>query len=119
MEELNDYELMALNKALFYIRFQCTDGETANIKSSQFLIEAHLKILDRLDVFYKKENITVTYDTFIEDENDYLNTIIATIRHIDGWHKLSEDVKKEIIYDFVKPFKIKENTINFLINYNK
>lgn len=114
---MNNYELMAINQALFYIRFNCVDPNTVNIKCSDFLIEAHLKILNELDKFYIQEGISISYDGFIEEQiENYMPSIITTIKNIENWKELNNEIKIQQIKSLVSPYKIKKETIKYLLN---
>lgn len=115
---MNNYELMALNQALFYIRFNCIDPNTVNIKCSDFLVDAHLKILNELEKFYIIEGISVNYDGFIEDQSgNYMPSIISTIRNIEDWKELTQENKLELIKSLASPYKIKHETIESLMSF--
>lgn len=119
--KINDlYELMALNKALVFLRFQCQDYEAQHISGSPLIKNIHLEVMKSLKEMYKKENVFIPDDLgYIEDYNEYLLTIINTIRNINGWYKLEESIKRTQIEILISPYKIKENTLKFLINYEK
>lgn len=115
--EMNNYELMAINQALFFFRFKCLDSEAVNVKCSSFLANAHQNILVKLNEFYIEEGIVVNYDGFIEDQDEnYMQAIIATIKNIEHWTNLSSEIKIEQIIVLTLPYKIKDETIEYLIN---
>lgn len=119
MEIVNKFhEMIALNKALNYVRFTCTASEVQELIFSETIVSMHLRLIDNLRIEYAKEGIEIPEDFgYIEDEGDYFNVIIAQLRNLNSWHKLDDKAKKEIILLMIKPYRIKEVSVNYLINY--
>lgn len=118
MEIKNMYELIALNKALTFLRFECREYEVQYIAGSPLIKDIHLVVMDNLRELYKKDNIIMPNDFgFIEDNDAYLQTIITTIKNIASWTALSEHLKKDHVNNLISPYKIKDDTLKYLINY--
>lgn len=119
MEIINEFhQMIALNKALNYIRFKSTDSDTSELFFSNTIVEMHLQLIEKLREEYKKKGFEIPLDFgYIEEEQDLFNIIITRIRNLTTWSTFDDKTKKEIILLIIKPYSIKENSLQYLMDY--
>ena len=112
-------ELIALQKALNFIKFG-KDEENKNLLSgSPFIGSLLKKVTDELVDYYKKFSPTFTGEWgYIEDNQHIFLLIRNRIVEESDWGILSNDIKRNIIVEYCFPYKIKEESI-FLLMGNK
>ena len=80
-------------------------------------VDLHLQILDDLRVEYKKIAIELPFEFGnLEDDNYNMKILKERIKNVNGWNRFSLAKKKDIILLVIKPYKMKNEILEDLIN---
>ena len=116
MEINNIQELIALSKALVFIKFGDDENERRFLASSPYINQLLKEASNALTNDYKKKNPHYKGEWGkIEDKHDYLEQVKKHIKSIDNWEKLSMDTKMSIIKTLCYPFNILDDTAKEII----
>ncbi|MCR9015011.1 hypothetical protein [Aquiflexum gelatinilyticum] len=112
----NEKELLALLKALEFVKYQSKDYESRYLAGSPIIGELYRKISESLHKYYEEIHIPYSKEWVnIESIPAYLNVISNHIANIDNWKDLSEESKIEVVKVFIYPFKVEDSTLVKLI----
>ena len=102
-------ELIALQRALNFIKFGEDEEDKNLLSGSPFIGSLLKKVTDELVDYYKKFSPNFTGEWGYIENNQHIFLIIKnrTVEEKD-WKTLSNDVKRSIIIEYCFPYKIKE-----------
>ena len=109
-------ELIFLQKALSFIKFECEDYEARYLAVSPYSGDLLKRVSTELSDYYK--SIRLNHPSQfgrIESVPHYLAGLRTHLSHIDSWSTLTEDVQVAVISDLAAPFTIDQQTISQLL----
>ena len=113
-------ELLALRKALFFIKFVSEDTEAHYLAGSPILGSLLEKINEELQPFLVKKGIkSETFYGYIEKHNSFIDAIKRHTKNILHWDELDKDAKVQTIKTLASPYEIKNETIMNIISEPK
>ena len=116
--EFSDVELIALSKALGFVRFQSQEYEVRYLAGSPHIAEIYKRICEAAGEYYKSKNIPFPDEwPFIESIRGYLDTIKVHIKNTDNWKELKPDQRDSFLKTLIYPYKIAEGTLSELIRF--
>jgi hypothetical protein len=117
--EFSNGELVALSKALTFVKFHCRDYDARQFAGSPLIGEAYRRIAEAAGEYYKSINISFFDEwPFIESVRDeHLEVIKVHIGHVDNWKDLPPDRCAEFIKTLVYPYRVTDETIDELKAY--
>lgn len=109
-------QLIALAKVLNYVKFKCEDYECRYLAGSPVVGELYKAASESLHAYYKEKGIKYLEEWgFIESLPHYITTIEIHIKNTDNWKELGNDTKVELIACLVHPYKVRQDTIEYLL----
>ncbi len=109
-------ELLFLQKALSFIKFQSEDYEARYLAVSPYSGDLLRRVTTELSDYYKGVHPDYQLQLGrIEAVPHYLVGLRSHLSHIDNWSTLTEDVQKAIILDLAAPFTIDQQTVDQLL----
>ena len=111
-------ELLALQKALFFVKFGNEEYDAHYLAVSPILGKLLKQTKDELSKQTPKQygsEINGGGWGSIEDYPDFLLKVSMHINHVDNWHKLDVNIKQEVIENLCSPFSVSEMTVGKLI----
>lgn len=118
MEFNHHAELIALSKALNFIKFRCHDSDCSHLAGSPYIGDLFKNVLIELEPYYKKSNIEANVtDIYIDDDAQALDAIRYHITNVSSWNEIANEQKKSVLKEYIKPFKFTKNTIKVLLDY--
>ena len=116
---METHELIALKKALFFIKFGNDETEKSFLAGSpiinKLLEDAHNSLLE----YYQKIRPGYSGEWgWIEEKTDLLNAVIEHIKNIEerNWSQLTIEIKHEVVKNLCFPFKVTNNTLEKIIS---
>ena len=117
LEIKEDYEIIALVKALGFIKFHFDDYSMVEFAASPFIGEIYKKACDASAEIHKKFNAPYPAEwDGIDNKKPYLKAVLIHISNINNWNTLSDDLKIAGVKTLAYPYTIKEETIQDLIS---
>ncbi|MVM29920.1 hypothetical protein GO755_07745 [Spirosoma sp. HMF4905] len=109
-------ELIFLQKALSFIKFQSEDYEAHYLAVSPYSGDLLRRVHDELSDYYKSSRADhQTQFGRIEAVPHYLAGLRTHLSHIDNWSTLTKEVQMSAILDLAAPFTIDQQTLDQLI----
>lgn len=104
-------ELIALQKALMFVKFGSEDDEACYLACSPVYGSLLQRITEHLSPYYTKYNGSYgpVYGN-IESVPHYLHKVKIHLGHIDNWREIERERKIGIINDLCSPYTISANT---------
>ena len=116
---METHELIALKKALFFIKFGDDETEKSFLAGSpiinKLLADTHNSLLE----YYQKKLPSYSGEWgWIEEKTDLLNAVIEHIKNIEerNWNQLATEIKHKVVKDLCFPYSISEKTITKIIS---
>lgn len=111
-----ELEIIALNKLLNYIKFDCNDPDCLLFAASPLINEIYVNVQKEIRNIYSKKGYSYQREqNFIEENKLYVEHIKENIRRTNNWNELSSEIKKSYINDLIYPYIVKEETLNLLL----
>ena len=109
-------ELIALQKALNFIKFGEDDEDKNLLSGSPFIGSLLKKVTAELVDYYKKFSPNFTGEWgHIEDSQHNFLIIKEKISREENWKTLTNDIKRKIIVEYCFPYSIREESILSLL----
>jgi hypothetical protein len=109
-------ELIALQKALNFIKFGEDKEDKHLLSGSPFIGSLLKKVTEELVEYYKKFSPSFTGEWgYIENHPHILIVIKNRINEDKDWRNLTNDVKRSMIKEYCFPYSVKEDTILLLL----
>jgi hypothetical protein len=116
--EFSNAELVALSKALQFVRFSSEDYDAKEFAGSPHIAEVYKRVCEATNEYYKSLNIRVSEEwPFIETVKGYLNVVKVHIKHTNNWPDLQPSQKDLYVKTLIFPYKVSDKTISELIQY--
>ena len=109
--EFSDAEIIALSKALRFVRFQSEDYDAREFAGSPLIAEVHKRVSEAAGEYYKSKNIPFQDEwPSIESIKSYLKVIKIHIKNVNNWRELKPEHRDSFLKTLVYPYKISDET---------
>ena len=109
-------ELIALQKALNFIKFGEDEEDKNLLSGSPFIGSLLKKVTDELIDYYKKSSPKFTGEWgYIEDYQHKFLVIMNRVSKDENWQTFTNDTKRNIIVEYCFPYSIREESILMLL----
>jgi hypothetical protein len=116
--EFSNTELIALSKALQFVRFQSKDYEARHLAGSPHIAEVYKRISEATGEYYRSLNVPFPNEwPSIESINGYLDVIKIRIKDTDNWNDMQSDQRDSFLKTLVYPYKISDGTLIDLVRF--
>lgn len=114
------HELIALLKALGFVKYHCQDYDCREIAGSpiinQLLRETKSALRPFLEASGIKDEVRLGWG-LIDKYPEYISTIKTHLSNVENWSDLSEEIKREAIIDFIEPMISSDEVVSELLNW--
>lgn len=111
-----EFEIIALNKLLNFIKFDCTDPDCLLFAASPFINDIYSNIQKEIrDIYSKKGYVYENAQNFIEQNTLYIEHIKGNIKRTRNWNDLSAENKRGYLLDLIQPYCVTDKTLDELL----
>lgn len=111
-------ELIALAKALEFVKFRCHDPECSHLAGSPYIGNLYKNVLTSLEPYYKRSHPQWSASNIaIEDFGYTLDAVRYHITTVSHWHRLDVETKLKVLREYLNPFCFKEETLVALMEF--
>lgn len=112
-----EHELRALEKALYFLKFQCVDEDARKFAGSPIINQILDEISKEVNIFNKQRGAIINNNRFIENIPECLDAVKKHIKNTNEWNSLSDDIRELHIKTLIQPLDFNIQTIQELMSF--